>query len=50
MSKTVLPNGKIKLFSEIGIRDIRNDNIYSEVICKEENEHFFVEVSTDGME
>lgn len=47
MKREVLPNGNIRLTSEKGIIDIRNGNIYSEVICKPEAEKYFAEAGND---
>ena len=45
MNREVLPNGLIKLTAQNGVKDIRTNIIHSEVICKPENEHYFVEVN-----
>lgn len=47
LHREVLPNGNIKLTSIYGIMDIRNDIIYSEVVCKPRNERFFIEAPHD---
>ena len=38
-----MENGLIRLTSESDIKDIRTDNVYTEVICKTKNEKFFIE-------
>lgn len=43
MNKKQLRNGMWKLTSKNGIRDTRNGQEYSEVICKEEHIDFFEE-------
>lgn len=43
MEREVMENGLIHLFSENGVRDIRTDQIYSEVIIKPQYEKYFVE-------
>ena len=47
MNREVMPNGKIHLTSDVGVIDIRTDNIYSEVVCKDKNEKYFREVEED---
>ena len=47
MNREILPNGKIHLTSDIGIMDIRTEVVHSEVVCKEKNEKYFVEVEED---
>ena len=42
-SRIVLENGNIKLSSPKGIIDIRNNIVYSEVICKPNKERYFME-------
>lgn len=41
MKRVILPNGRIKLTADSGIRDKRNGNVYSVVICKPEAERYF---------
>ena len=48
LKREVLANGNIKLSSPNKIRDTRNDAIYSEVVCKPQNERFFKEVEIDA--
>lgn len=36
-----LKNGLVRLTGDYGIKDIRTERIYSEVICKEKNIRFF---------
>lgn len=43
MTRTVLPNGNIKLTAEKGILDLRNFHVSSVVICKPINEKWYVE-------
>ena len=43
MKKKVLAKGMIRLSSVKGIRDIRNDRVYSVVECEARNEKFYVE-------
>ena len=42
MNREVLENGLIRLTAPNGVLDTRTNIIHSEVICKEENEHWFV--------
>ena len=44
MTRTELKNGYVKLTSENGVKDTRTEAVYSEVVVKEKNERFFVEV------
>lgn len=46
--RETLPNGNIKLSSPKGIIDRRNDNIYSEVVCKPRYERYFSEVESEA--
>lgn len=43
IKREVLANGMIRLSSAKGIRDIRNDRVYSVVECEARNEKFYVE-------
>ena len=43
IKREVLANGIIRLSSAKGIRDIRNDRVYSVVECEARNEKFYVE-------
>lgn len=43
IKREVLANGIIRLSSVKGIRDIRNDRLYSVVECEARNEKFYVE-------
>ena len=42
IKREVLANGMIRLSSTKGIRDIRNDRVYSVVECEARNEKFYV--------
>ena len=44
MTREVLTDGMIKLNSKVGIKDNRTNKIHGEVVCLEENEHYFEEV------
>ena len=43
INREVLANGLIRLSSIKGIRDIRNNRVYSVVECETRNEKFYVE-------
>ena len=43
IKREVLANGTIRLSSVKGIRDIRNDRLYSVVECEARNERFYIE-------
>lgn len=43
IKREVFANGMIRLSSAKGIRDIRNDRVYSVVECEARNEKFYVE-------
>ena len=43
IKREVLINGMIRLSSVKGIRDIRNDRLYSVVECETRNEKFYIE-------
>ena len=43
IKREVLAKGMIRLSSSKGIRDIRNDRLYSVVECEARNEKFYVE-------
>lgn len=50
LNREVLPNGNIKLTSVQGVIDIRDNSVYSEVICKPKNEHYFKEAGEESNE
>lgn len=50
LNREVLPNGNIKLTSIQGVKDIRDDSVYSEVICKQKYEHYFKEAGEESNE
>ena len=41
LHREVRADGCIRLTSTYGVIDIRNNIMYSEVVCKPQNEHFF---------
>ena len=43
IKREVIANGMIRLSSVKGIRDVRNDRLYSVVECEARNEKFYVE-------
>ncbi len=43
MHREELEGGLIRLLADNGVKDIRTDFVYSEVICKPENEKYYVE-------
>ena len=45
MTRTELDNGMIRLQSELGIIDTRTKKVHHDVVCSEENEKYFTEVS-----
>ena len=47
LHRDVLPNGNIYLTSPNRIYDIRDNSIYSEVICLPQDERFYREVEID---
>ena len=47
MEREVLPNGFIKLTSNVGILDVRTSTIHSIAICDERTEKFFKEFAIE---
>ena len=50
ISREVLPNGNIYLYSEYGLIDTRNNLWYSEVVCKPRYERYFIEAPHETAE
>ena len=48
MNREELPNNRVRLSSPYGILDIRDNNVYSEVICSIRFERFFIENIQEG--
>lgn len=43
ITRTVIKEGWVKLTSPNGVKDTRNGETYSEVVCKDTDEKWFVE-------
>lgn len=48
LTREIFPDGKIRLSSTYGIKDVRNDTVYSVVVCKPRSEKYFVENVNGG--
>lgn len=45
MKRKVLKNGLVKLWSDNGVLDTRTNLVYAEVICKPEQEKYYIEAT-----